>query len=74
LEKVSCFSGGKIVAFFHHVSPAIHHKLTTKTPRFCTRFLQNPLQKRQSTTPEKRCNKLANKKSPGQRSRPGDLE
>src|SRR6202522_2003734 len=29
----------------HHVSPRIHHQLTTKTPRFCTSFSPTPLKK-----------------------------
>jgi hypothetical protein len=28
----------------HHVSPHIHHKLTSKTPRFSASFSQNPQQ------------------------------
>jgi hypothetical protein len=42
----------------HHDLPRIHHKFTTKTPRFAYRFSQNPQQKRPSTTPEKNITKL----------------
>jgi len=37
----------------HHVHHANHHKFTTKTPRFGTRFCQNRQQKRASTTSKK---------------------
>jgi hypothetical protein len=38
----------------HHpktsIPPSIHHNFTSKTPRFSTRFCQNPLQKWGSTS------------------------
>jgi hypothetical protein len=43
----------------HHDLPRIHHKFTTKTPRFAHHFSQNPQQKRPSTTPEKNITKLS---------------
>jgi hypothetical protein len=42
-QNVAYFSPLKNHHTSHHVSPRIHHQLTTKTPRFCTSFLPNPL-------------------------------
>src|SRR5216684_4145217 len=48
-ESVAYFSSSKNdrqLTTFHH---AIHHKLTTKTPRFATKFPQHPPQKQKKT-------------------------
>jgi thymidine kinase len=51
---LSLFSVPKNARPNHHIHHAIHHKLTTKTPRFAHHFSQKPLQKPQSTTPQKK--------------------
>jgi hypothetical protein len=45
------FSAPKIVHARTTISPPIHHKLTTKNHPETLWKTQNPLQKRQSTTP-----------------------
>jgi hypothetical protein len=52
-ESVAHFSSPENWLLKHHVYHAKHHRLTTKTPRFGTRFCQNPQQKRGNTTPKK---------------------
>jgi hypothetical protein len=41
----------------HHLSHANHHTVTTKTPRQNTHCAQKPLQKRHSTTKQKKLSK-----------------
>jgi len=52
-KSVAYLSSLKMWLLNHHIHHASHHKLTTKTPRFGTRFCQNPQQKRVSTTFQK---------------------
>src|SRR6266851_387166 len=50
-ESVAYFSSSKNdrqLTTFHH---AIHHKLTTKTPRFATKFPQHPRKNKKSPRP-----------------------
>jgi hypothetical protein len=47
------FFATQLPSFSHHLSPASHHKSTIKKPPSVTPFLQKPLQKHRSTTPEK---------------------
>jgi hypothetical protein len=53
VEKVGVFFATKKCPSTHHVLPAIHHNLTTKTPQQNMHFRKTPLQKHHSTTPEK---------------------
>jgi hypothetical protein len=52
-QSVAYFSSSENRLLKHHVHHASHHKLTTKAPRFDTRFCQNPQQKRETTTAKK---------------------
>jgi hypothetical protein len=55
-QKSGVFFVRRLDAFSHHVFTTIHHVLTIQKPRSVHHYLQNPLQKRPSTTQKKSTN------------------